>query len=84
MKACELITHIKKFGGTKTLVRDFGMIADILGERMGCFLFLLPPSYRYTKGRLTAIVNQLDPAQMVVLSMKPIFPPTGHSSTYRH
>jgi hypothetical protein len=39
VKVCELITHIKKFKGTKTLVRDFGMIADILGERMGCFLF---------------------------------------------
>ena len=45
VKVCELITHIKRFEGTKTLVRDFGMIADILGERMGCFLFQLPPSY---------------------------------------
>lgn len=55
VKVCELITHIKKFKGTKTLVRDFGMIADILGDRMGCFLFQLPPSYRYTKARLTTI-----------------------------
>jgi Protein of unknown function DUF72 len=39
------------------------MIADILGERMGCFLFQLPPSYRYTKARLNAIVSQLDPAR---------------------
>ena len=37
VKVCELITHIKKFKGTKTLVKDFGMIADILGDRMGCF-----------------------------------------------
>src|SRR5258707_15485333 len=41
VKVCEHITHIKKFKGTKTLVKDFGMIADILGERMGCFLFQL-------------------------------------------
>lgn len=61
VKVCELITHIKKFKGTKTLIRDFGIIADILGERMGCFLFQLPPSYRYTKARLAAIVDQLDP-----------------------
>ena len=54
VKVCELITHIKRFKGTKTLVRDFGMIADILGERMGCFLFQLPPSYRFTKARLSA------------------------------
>ena len=51
VKVCELITHIKRFKGTKTLVKDFGMIADILGERMGCFLFQLPPSYRFTKAQ---------------------------------
>jgi hypothetical protein len=35
VKVCELITHVKKFKGTRTLVKDFGMIADILGARMG-------------------------------------------------
>ena len=63
VKVCELITHIKKFKGTKTLIRDFGYIADILGERMGCFLFQLPPSFRYTKARLASIVTQIDPAR---------------------
>ena len=60
VKVCELITHIKRFKGTKTLVMDFGMIADILGERMGCFLFQLPPSYHFTKARLNGILGQLD------------------------
>ena len=32
VKVCEFITHIKKFRGTKTLVKDFGMIADLLGR----------------------------------------------------
>ena len=54
VKVCELITHIKKFTGTKTLIRDFGMIADVLGEQMGCFLFQLPPSFRYTMARLNS------------------------------
>ena len=70
VKVCELITHIKKFKDTKTLVRDFGMIADILGEQMGCFLFQLPPSYRYTKARLAAIVSQLDPARRNVVEFR--------------
>jgi uncharacterized protein YecE (DUF72 family) len=70
VKVCELITHIKKFKGTKTLVRDFGMIADILGDRMGCFLFQLPPSYRYTKPRLNDIVSQLDPARRNVVEFR--------------
>ena len=61
VKVCELITHIKRFKGTRTLIRDFGMVADILGDRMGCFLFQLPPSYRYSEARLAAILDQLDP-----------------------
>ena len=54
----------------KPSCRDFGMIADILGERMGCFLFQLPPSYRYTKRRLTAILGQLDPARRNVVEFR--------------
>ena len=26
VKVCELITHIKRFAGTKQLVRDFGLV----------------------------------------------------------
>jgi uncharacterized protein YecE (DUF72 family) len=70
IKVCELITHVKKFKGTKTLIKDFGMIADVLGNRMGCFLFQLPPSYRYTKGRLNDIVSQLDPARRNVAEFR--------------
>jgi uncharacterized protein YecE (DUF72 family) len=69
-QSCEVITHIKKFKGTKTLIQDFGMIADILGERMGCFLFQLPPSYRYTKARLSSILSQLDPTRSNVLEFR--------------
>jgi uncharacterized protein YecE (DUF72 family) len=70
VKVCEHITHIKKFKGTKTLVKDFGMIADILDGHMGCFLFQLPPSYRYTKARLSAILGQLDPIRRNVVEFR--------------
>ena len=60
VKACEMITHVKRFRSTKTLVKDFGFIADLLGKRMGCFLFQLPPSYHYTPARLRTILGQLD------------------------
>lgn len=46
------------------------MIADILGDRMGCFLFQLPPSHRYTKARLSAILSQLDPARRNVVEFR--------------
>jgi uncharacterized protein YecE (DUF72 family) len=61
VKVSELITHTKRFVGTKTLIRDFGLIANILGPRMGCFLFQLPPSFHYTPAALKRIVSQLDP-----------------------
>lgn len=70
VKACELITHVKQFTGTKTLVRDFGFIADLLGPRMGCFLFQLPPGFEYTAARLRAIVSQLDPARRNVVEFR--------------
>jgi uncharacterized protein YecE (DUF72 family) len=70
VKVCELITHVKKFKGTKTLIRDFGMIADVLRDRMGCFLFQLPPSYGYTKVRLNDIVSQLDPTRRNVVEFR--------------
>ena len=70
VKVCELITHIKRFKGTKVLVQDFGLIADILGERMGCFLFQLPPSYHYSKARLRAILSQLDPTRRNVVEFR--------------
>jgi len=60
VKVSELVTHVKRFAGTKQLVRDFGLIADLLGPRMGCFLFQLPPSFHYTPARLKRILNQLD------------------------
>ncbi|HEX8697927.1 MAG TPA: DUF72 domain-containing protein [Myxococcaceae bacterium] len=70
VKVSELITHVKRFTGTKTLVRDFGHIADLLGPRMGCFLFQLPPSYHYTPARLKTILAQLEPARRNVVEFR--------------
>lgn len=60
VKVSELITHVKRFARTGGLVKDFGFIADLLGPRMGCFLFQLPPSFHYSPARLKRIVAQLD------------------------
>lgn len=70
VKASELITHIKKFEGTKTLIRDFGHIADLLGPLMGCFLFQLPPGYYYSPARLRDILEQLDPDRRNVVEFR--------------
>ena len=70
VKVSELITHIKRFSRTKTLIRDFGYIADLLGPGMGCFLFQLPPSFHYSKARLDRIVSQLDPSRKNVVEFR--------------
>jgi uncharacterized protein YecE (DUF72 family) len=70
VKVCELITHVKRFSRTAELVQDFGHIGDLLGNRMGCFLFQLPPSFRYSPARLKRIVEQLDPARRNVVEFR--------------
>jgi uncharacterized protein YecE (DUF72 family) len=70
VKVSELITHVKRFVGTKTLVQDFGLIADLLGPRMGCFLFQLPPSVHYMPAMLKRIVSQLDPRRRNVVEFR--------------
>jgi uncharacterized protein YecE (DUF72 family) len=70
VKVSELITHVKRFTGTRTLIRDFGHIGDLLGPRMGCFLFQLPPSFHYTRSRLDRILSQLDPVRRNVVEFR--------------
>jgi uncharacterized protein YecE (DUF72 family) len=70
IKVNELITHTKRFARTKELVKDFYLIADLLGPRMGCFLFQLPPSFRYSSDRLKRIVTQLDPLHRNVVEFR--------------
>ncbi len=70
VKVSELITHQKRFVGTKQLVRDFGHIADVMGPRLGCFLFQLPPSVHYSPAMLKRILGQLDPARRNVVEFR--------------
>ncbi|MGZ9080381.1 MAG: DUF72 domain-containing protein [Burkholderiales bacterium] len=70
IKVNELITHTKRFSRTATLVKDFGHIADLLGPRFGCFLFQLPPSFRYTPAALKRIVSQLDTRRRNVIEFR--------------
>ena len=70
IKVCELITHTRRFARCKMLIRDFGLIADLLGKRFGCFLFQLPPSFRYSAAALRRIVSSLDPARRNIVEFR--------------
>ncbi|HUP12458.1 MAG TPA: DUF72 domain-containing protein [Niastella sp.] len=70
VKVSELITHVKRFEETNELTKDFGLIADLLGPRMGCFLYQLPPSHHYTPARLKSILQQLDSGRRNVVEFR--------------
>ena len=70
IKVCELITHLKRFEDTQVLVKDFCYIADLLGPRMGCFLFQFPPSVRYDPDTLALILQQLEPRHRNVVEFR--------------
>lgn len=61
VKVNSLITHEKRLRRTKRLIEKFYQIENILGPKLGCFLFQFPPSYKYTPSRLRSIITQLDP-----------------------
>jgi len=44
LKAFRLITHLKRLRGVTEDVRHFYGLADLLGDKLGCILFQLPPS----------------------------------------
>lgn len=62
VKVNQTITHERRLWRTGVLIRSYYEIADVLGDRMGCFLFQFPPSYRYTPSRLRSVTTQLNPA----------------------
>jgi len=61
LKAFRGITHLRKFQGTEELVRRFYTMGEMLGEKLGGFLFQLPPNFRYNRDLLLRILDQLDP-----------------------
>jgi len=70
IKVNQLITHEKRFTGTRTLIREFYQFAEILEGKMGCFLFQLPPSFKYSYARLRSILTQLDPVYRNVVEFR--------------
>src|SRR5450432_3962287 len=60
VKVNRVITHDKRFQGTEDLIREFYEIASVLGPKMGCFLFQLPPNFEFSAERLEMILSQLD------------------------
>src|SRR3989344_4599574 len=70
IKANRMITHMKKFVGTKKLIKDFYKVTNVLKEKLGCVLFQLPPSLHYHEEKLKEILDQLDRDKKNVLEFR--------------
>jgi len=70
VKVNQTITHEHRLVRTQKQVKSFYEIAEVLGDKMGCFLFQFPPSYKYTPSRLKSIVTQLDPRFRTVVEFR--------------
>jgi uncharacterized protein YecE (DUF72 family) len=62
VKVNRKITHEKRMREVAKLAGWYYEIAGILGDKMGCFLWQFPPSFKYTPANLKNIVTHLDPA----------------------
>lgn len=70
LKAFRGITHLRKFRGTEELVRRFYQRGEILAEKLGGFLFQLPPNLKYNRDLLLRILDQLDPRHRNTLEFR--------------
>lgn len=62
VKAPRAITHFKKLLNSKDMLYDFyGVSNEGLKEKIGCFLFQMPPIFTYSEERLARLLNNLDP-----------------------
>ena len=62
VKAPKTITHLKRFENCEEELDIFYKVCrEGLREKLGCFLFQLPPSFSFHQDRLERIISQLNP-----------------------
>ena len=76
LKANRQITHFKRIKGVKSEVRYFYILADSLGNKLGCILFQLPPSLTLDLDLLEEFLQTLSPDYKNVIEFR-------HESWYR-
>jgi uncharacterized protein YecE (DUF72 family) len=71
VKVNRAVTHLKRFRGTKDLLDRFYLeVREGLGSKLGCVLFQLPPSYRFSEENLERILEQMNPDFLNVLEFR--------------
>lgn len=73
LKAHKTITHTLRMKKAKEKVTEFmEIVNEGLGEKLGCVLFQLPPSYSYSEERLEDILNAVAPQSSNVIEFRHI------------
>ena len=71
VKVNKHITHIKRLKGIKEELEDFyKIVSESLQEKMGAFLFQMPPGFRYSKENLNRILESLNPEFLNVVEFR--------------
>jgi uncharacterized protein YecE (DUF72 family) len=71
IKAPRLITHYKRFNECKRLLADFyNAIEKGIGNKLGCVLFQMPPSFHFEEQRLQIIIDSLYPGYLNVVEFR--------------
>jgi uncharacterized protein YecE (DUF72 family) len=70
LKANRRITHLKKLKDVQAEVRYFTILADSLGDRLGCILFQLPPSLARDRALLEEFLSVLSPNYRNVIEFR--------------
>ncbi len=70
LKANRQITHRKRIKGVKNEVRYFYILADSLGQKLGCILFQLPPSLTLDLVLLEEFLSTLSPTYKNVIEFR--------------
>ncbi len=69
LKANQEITHIKKLKNVKKLLQKFYSLAKLLDKSLGCVLFQLPPSFKYSDAMLRRLKTFLSCLQQDVVNV---------------
>lgn len=61
LKANKIITHTMRMKDVKEKITEFmDIVYEGLGDKLGCVLFQLPPSYSFSEERLNDILNNVE------------------------
>jgi len=70
LKAPQRITHIKRLKNVEADVTEFTRRAAVLGDKLGMFLFQLPPTLRKDLPRLRDFLGALPPGRRVAVEFR--------------